>query len=576
MPVARHTRCRALVIVLLAGYTALAVVPSPGFAVYDDPRVATDAAGDAALLFPPDRGPFSAVLRAGFGPWSSSSPFAFSGALPYRVRSEVVMDAAGNALAAWTGYAQVCTGDKYTTCNDVPDGLWMASRRAGESFAPAVELAGASAQPNLIRLVGNDEGDAFVVWQSGDHAMGSSRLAGGSSGPPIALTASGVSVTGVALDAHGDALLGLYSKQGGVQAADVPAGGAPRVAQTLAAPRAPVEGPLVAVNARGDASALWAAGGAVMVARRAPGGMFARTTTPSVPTLAGHTRETKPVALSIGADASSTIGVSQSSSTSLGRRFRVLAASSSPDGVFGTLVPITADHRLSGVGSVAFRVAQNARGDLAVLTSAIADGCGPRDAFVLLHPAGGSWSPERLLSRHVELFNQADVAIDQDGNATATWVEKAFNQDTTALRVSPVAASGQVAPTTIALQRGSPVLPGAAFVYGYDVRPGRRALVPADLECLNDFTQVCRGRVTLYLETPDGNTTSTRLASRPFAVPGCSHRTVQLRLTYSARRLLARRGELRVNLTAITHVPAGQPNNTDVFEFFYLNPRPGD
>jgi hypothetical protein len=130
-------------------------------------------------------------------------------------------------------------------------------------------------------------GDAVVVWKDATlpytTIFASARAPGGSFSAPQALSEAGedASRPDVAIDAHGDAIAVWLRSDGSherVQAAYRAAGGSFGTPQTLSVAGAEAEQPRVAMNGAGEAVAVWSvsAGGQaeIQAATAAPGGSF--------------------------------------------------------------------------------------------------------------------------------------------------------------------------------------------------------------------------------------------------------------------------------------------------------------
>jgi hypothetical protein len=189
--------------------------------------------------------------------------------------SQLAVDAMGNAIAVW---------DRLLAANHV---VQAAVRPAGGSFGTPQDLSvpgGAAGRPQVAV---DREGDAVAVWEGykgKDFAIwAASRPAGGRFASPqdLATSIAYVGSSQVALDAKGDAVAVWEAHSGSnvvVQAAMRAAGGNFGQPADLSAPGADAGNPQLAFDGQGNAIAVWdrfnGTSYVVQAAMRPAGGRF--------------------------------------------------------------------------------------------------------------------------------------------------------------------------------------------------------------------------------------------------------------------------------------------------------------
>ena len=167
----------------------------------------------------------------------------------------VAVDAQGNAVVIW----QRRVGPNYVIQGAVRpvDGAWE----------EPVELSGAGPNEDDPELAVDPQGNAYAVWQHrdgpGSGVQGAVRPAGGAWQEPVTLSAPGRPAEGaqIAVDPHGNAFaiwVGSDGTHSIVHSAVRPAGGTWQGPVDLSAAGEDAEDPQVAVDAQGDAVAVWA------------------------------------------------------------------------------------------------------------------------------------------------------------------------------------------------------------------------------------------------------------------------------------------------------------------------------
>lgn len=229
------------------------------------PSVAVDAAGDAVVVWSQsdDSGQTyfveTDVGSIGTGTWQGEAPVQLSAGGANMASPQVAVNATGAAVVVWddtTG--QFVQGAQGSATTDVWD--------AAVDVSPT-NLDSSSASVAIDAL-----GDAVAVWSSfngtNDYIQGAVKLAGSVSWPttPSDVSSSGeeADVPQVAVDAQGDAVAvwsgsasaGHYVAQAAIESATTGSWQAPT---TLGTSTSNVQDAQVAVNAHGDAVADWVA-----------------------------------------------------------------------------------------------------------------------------------------------------------------------------------------------------------------------------------------------------------------------------------------------------------------------------
>jgi PKD repeat protein len=219
-------------------------------------QVAFDDRGDAIAVWVRTSGATrfveAAVRPAGSGGWQAPTPLSREGE-----RAEwpdIAIDARGDATVTW----------EHPTGSDIV--VESVTRPAGSGVWQApVPLSGEGQMVNTPELTGDPQGDTVAAWTrqspAGPIVEAASRPAGSAAWqPPIVLSPEGQQAEGadVALDAQGDAMA-VWKGQGHIiEAATKQAGsGAWQVPVALSDPAAGAFTAKVAVDQVGDAVAVW-------------------------------------------------------------------------------------------------------------------------------------------------------------------------------------------------------------------------------------------------------------------------------------------------------------------------------
>ena len=248
------------------GWSARQVLSAAGQNAYNSPRVAVDPQGRAVAIWLRSEGGkviVQAATRPAGGAWSS--PQSLSAPGEPGEDPQVALDGQGNAVALWTRAEtpNVLIPEAATRPADggaTKDG-WSEPRRL--SAADRIGFA--------VQLAVNPQGDAVALWRSVNPpsnrtiVQATTRPAGGSWSGSRDLSAEGLSAfePQVALDAQGNAVA-IWRRSNGsallVQASTRPTGGGP-TNDGWGEPRDLGEAndntPLLAVSSGGDATVIW-------------------------------------------------------------------------------------------------------------------------------------------------------------------------------------------------------------------------------------------------------------------------------------------------------------------------------
>jgi len=222
------------------------------------PQVAADPAGNAVAIWERHVGGeeiVEATERPAGGDWSEPEVVSLPG--EEGERSQVTIDAAGNAIAVWiTGDSS--TGFVVRSAVRPPGGKWSQPEDVSDSIAEAI----------TPRLAVDAASEAVAIWtafDSGDRIVqGAVRTAAGEWSEPDDLSPAGEFVTpleapDVAIDAAGNAVA-VWKLEGSndvVQAAVRPAGGDWAEPDDVSAAGQDTGQPAVAMNDAGLAIAVW-------------------------------------------------------------------------------------------------------------------------------------------------------------------------------------------------------------------------------------------------------------------------------------------------------------------------------
>jgi hypothetical protein len=222
----------------------------------DLPQGAVDSQGDAVALWRRSNGTNTIVqgaIRPAGGSWQTPDDLSTAG--EDASQPHVAVDPLGDAVAVW---------ERYNGSNWIIQG---AVRPAGGAWQAADDLSATGQNALGVPEVAVDsQGDAVAVWQRYNGSnwiiQGAVRPAGGTWEAPVDLSATGQNalVPQVAVDAQGDAVAvwqRFNSTTNIIQGAVRPAGGSWQTAIDLSATGGNALNPQVAVDSQGDAVAVW-------------------------------------------------------------------------------------------------------------------------------------------------------------------------------------------------------------------------------------------------------------------------------------------------------------------------------
>ena len=233
-------------------------VSGPGLDA-DLPDVALDPHGNGVAVWQSSDGSSSvirAATRTAAGSWSGPQAVSSGG---FSERPHVGIDSAGDAVAVWS-------------LNAAHVGVRAAAQRAGGSWSQPETLSDPAADALQPQLAVDPRGDAVAAWASFDGRtyviQSTSRPRGGAwqSARDISARSPDLGAPKVALDAAGNALAvwrGLRSARERTQAARHPARGAWSAPAVLSRGSFDADVPDVAVDAAGNGAAIWQSGNGV-------------------------------------------------------------------------------------------------------------------------------------------------------------------------------------------------------------------------------------------------------------------------------------------------------------------------
>jgi PKD domain/Collagen triple helix repeat (20 copies) len=309
---------------------------------------------------------------------------------------------------------------------------------AAPAWLPPISMGGN--HPTFPALAVDPAGDAVVVWLQGppghDDVMAAFRPSGGPFGQPEKIGVSDQfagqppTVPVVAMDRDGNALAlwrriedGQHSR---IQSSFRPAGGDWSAVDQLTPADENVTAPSIGVDAAGNFTALWLNGFAVavvQVVRRPAGGTFGAPQTISDPG-AGRTA----LGVGPGDDAVAAMVIERPAGD-------FLEVASRPAGsTFGVPQPVSPD----GGDADVPRAAVAADGSALAVWTQLAPVTGFGQILAAFSPAPGvPFGPFETLSDASLDSEQADVALDGSGSATAAWVTSApLNPFSTGIQAS--------------------------------------------------------------------------------------------------------------------------------------------
>jgi hypothetical protein len=384
----------------------------------ETPQVSVDAQGDALAVWARvDEGSGLTVIEAsgrpaGSGSWQS--PVKLSDPMLQGTVPEVALDSSGDAVATWLSY----DGSEYSIDAATRPGL----NGAWQSPVTLKTVGMSLMEPAGPDLAVDPAGEAVVVWPRAEKTIeASTKPAGGSFQTPETLSsgAEAQHPAEVAIDAAGEATAVWEGKSGGdvlTTAAIKSAGGKWQAAKALSAPGGNANEPRVAMNARGDAVAIWERfeGEEIIEAASKP----ASSSTWGAPTglTKPETGKGEPAGQQVAIDASGDL---------VGVWSRTDASHDIVEATDGHVsrASWTAPVAVSGLGGnveEAPEVSVNGAGNAVVVWERLSGTSEVIEAASGL-AASGSWQAPVALSANGNQAAEAQVAVDAQGNAAATW-----------------------------------------------------------------------------------------------------------------------------------------------------------
>jgi hypothetical protein len=328
------------------------------------PQVSGDARGDAVTVWQRDGILEVSGRPAGAAGWEPSQPISLGGAIAEAPL--VGIDSAGDAVAAWRSLA----GGEESIEESSRTGL------SGSWSTPVVikELGMEEVDPADPGLAVAPDGAATIVWQRQHDVYASSRPAGGGFGSPETVSEEAVQDEGprVALDAGGDAttVFELEAGERVIASSTRPAGGKWSAPATISEPLL-VNVPSVAVDARGDAVAVWEA-------------FFEE----------------------VGA----------------GEKEEHIQVATRPAGASAWSAPVTLTKTESGLGEPGNQeIAIDGQGDAVAIWGRMHGANAETIETSQDHALGSSWSPPKAISGPGKMEEAPQVAVNDAGQATIVW-----------------------------------------------------------------------------------------------------------------------------------------------------------
>jgi hypothetical protein len=267
-------------------------------------------------------------------------------------------------------------------------------------------------------------GNAVVVWVQGGSGpiKVASRPAGGLFSQAVDLSAVGVSVGApkVAIDAAG-AVVAVWRRatatSAAIQHAIRPAGGVFSAPADLSAPNGHANTPQLAMDAAGDAVAVWQARNGIhdqiQAASRKPGAGFS-----SLESLSALGRNAQTPEVAVGPGGAAVVAWARETAGAPAGPYEIQAVTRSAGGSFSPVADLSGG--TPGGPSAAPQVAMDAAGDAVVVWRRL-DATGLSRVEGAIRPAGGAFSrPTELSAPQSYAIHQA-AAIDGGGDAVAVW-----------------------------------------------------------------------------------------------------------------------------------------------------------
>lgn len=374
-----------------------------------EPQVSVNQAGDVAAIWQRSDGTNTlaqVATRPAGGGWSTPEKVSVAGA--DADGPQVGIDASGSVVALW----RYLSGGSYR--------VQASTRPAGGSWSGAQDLSTAStAVFQSPQLAVNAAGDAAAVWSRGAGGVFvtqvATRPAGGAWSAPQDLSPPGQDTgdADVALDPAGDAMAVWYEGPGAnyvIKAAYRPAGGAWSASQSISAPLQSAFESRVALDASGNAVAVWErSNGSNSIVQAAPRPAGGAWSVPQDLSAAGQSAAEPQVAVDPVGNA---VAVWKRYD---GANYITQASSRPAGGTWG----VPQNLSVSGEHTYNPQIAVDPNGN-AFAVWWRGPGPSPKAQKAIRAPAGG-WSAPSDLSAPGQIGTHPAVAADPNGNAVAVW-----------------------------------------------------------------------------------------------------------------------------------------------------------
>jgi hypothetical protein len=374
-------------------------------------QVTLDGSGEAVAVWQSSGGAnpvIDAAEHPSGGTWSA--PQALSDESAYALAPDVASDARGDAVAVWLHY----------------DGAYArvqaAYRPAGGSFGAPQTLSPAGYEGRDPRVAMNANGAAVVVWSLGsgltEKIQTASAAPGGTFGETVDLTAFTyvASVPQVALDANGDAIAvwdGWDGTNIRIEDSLKPAGGSFGLPRYLSQAGDNADTPQVAFDAAGNALAVWRFDGppasTIAASYRPAGGEFGSQESVS----AASSQPAQAPQVAFDAQGESVVAWQQSDGSEL--RVDASARQTGSAGVW------YAQSTLDAGGREAYEPRIAGDGESGTLVSWKTFNGIANTAQVAYRPAGGSFTAATTLSAESPQEGTPQPAIDPRNDALVVW-----------------------------------------------------------------------------------------------------------------------------------------------------------
>jgi hypothetical protein len=390
------------------------------------PQVAVDPQQDAAAVwerYPPNLGA-NYLVRAALAPASAWLPaLTLSEAGGDATAPQVTVDAQGQASAVWTRF----NGTNYIA--------QVASTGAGFAWQPSTNLSEAGHEAHEPGVASDPQGDSVAIWRLGEGAeatvQAAFRPAGGTWQPAVNLSEPGVESGSprVAIDAEGEAVA-VWTRSNGpgeiIQSAWKARAGTWHAAVNLSEGAA--SSPQVTLNPSGRAIAVWVRAGTIQAAAGSAGGAWQAAINVSEP---GQNARAPRVAVDAAGDAV-VVWERPSGATEV-----IQTATMSAGGAWQAATTLSS----AGAGEQAPALAMDPQGDAAAIWTAVS-GLNNEIIQSAAKPAGQSWEAPANLSEPAGAGLNPQIAVGPFGHAVAIWVE-----DAPALLGAIQTTRGTIAPT---------------------------------------------------------------------------------------------------------------------------------